>query len=90
MKDCIFLSDHDLNHLVNTKERHGKKKKRKKMRGTDEPFLRLMGIGGPAILKLLGIAPLEAEKYIFRSVVLKKKRMEPDTEAIPLPEGMGR
>ncbi len=65
-------------------------KKRKKLRGTDEPFLRLMGIGGPAVLKLLGIASEEAEKYTFRSVVLKEKRMEPDTEALPVLEGFGK
>ncbi len=71
-----------------------KKKKRtidpEKLRGTDEPFLRLMGIGGPAVLKLLGIAPGEAEDYTFRSVVLKERRLEPDTEGIPLLEGRGR
>ncbi|MCP4112823.1 MAG: DUF2887 domain-containing protein, partial [Desulfobacteraceae bacterium] len=71
-----------------------KKKKRKtdpeKLRGTDEPFLRLMGIGGPAVLKLLGIAPEEAEEYTFRSVVLKERRLEPDTEGIPVSEGLGR
>ncbi len=60
-----------------------------KLRGTDEPFLRLMGIGGPAVLKLLGIASDEAEEYTFRSVVLKERRLEPDTEAIPLLEGRG-
>ena len=58
--------------------------------GTDEPFLRLMGIGGPAILKLLGVAAEEAEEYTFRSVVLKEKRMEPDTEALPILEGQGK
>ncbi|MCP4351911.1 MAG: DUF2887 domain-containing protein [Desulfobacterales bacterium] len=71
-----------------------KKKKRtidpEKLRGTDEPFLRLMGIGGPAVLKLLGIAHEEAEEYTFRSVVLKERRLEPDTEGIPLLEGRGR
>ncbi len=74
----------------------GKKKKKKKretdmekLRGTDEPFLRLMGIGGAAVLKLLGIAPGEAEGYTFKAVVLKERRMEPDTEGIPLLEGRG-
>jgi hypothetical protein len=38
----------------------------------------------PAVLKLLGIAPDEAEEYIFRAVVLKETRLEPDTEGIPL------
>ncbi|MDM8523207.1 DUF2887 domain-containing protein [Desulfococcaceae bacterium HSG8] len=72
-----------------------KKKKKQaadpaKFRGTDEPFLRLMGIGGPAVLKLLGVSPDEAEEYTFRSVVLKERRLEPDTEGIPLLEGHGR
>ncbi len=65
-------------------------KKKVETRGTDEPFLRLMGIGGPAVLKLLGVAPEEAEEYTFRSVVLKDKRMEPDTEGLPVLEGKGR
>jgi len=65
-------------------------KKRSESRGTDESFLRLMGIGGPAVLKLLGVAHEEAEKYTFRSVVLKEKRMEPDTEALPVLEGRGK
>jgi len=65
-------------------------KKKAQTRGTDESFLRLMGIGGPAVLKLPGVAPEEAEKYTFRSVVLKDKRMEPDTEGIPILEGQGK
>jgi hypothetical protein len=71
-----------------------KRKKRtrdpSKLRGTDEPFLRLMGIGGSAVLKLLGIPPEEAEAYAFRAPVLKERRLEPDTEGIPLLEGHGR
>ncbi len=70
------------------------KKKRRidptKLRGTDEPFLRLMGIGGTAVLKLLGIAPDEAEEYTFRSVTLKERRLEPDVEGIPVLEGRGK
>ncbi|MDM8540120.1 DUF2887 domain-containing protein [Desulfococcaceae bacterium HSG9] len=65
-------------------------KKKAETRGTDEPFLRLMGIGGAAVLKLLGVAPEEAEEYTFRSVVLKDRRMEPDTEGLPVLEGRGR
>jgi hypothetical protein len=61
-----------------------------KIRRTDEPFLKLMGIGGPAVLKLLGLTSDEAEEYIFRAVVLKETRLEPDTEGIPLLEGRGR
>ena len=60
-----------------------------KRRGTDEPFLRLMGIGGSAVLKLMGVPPEEAEGYIFRAVVLKERRLEPDTEGIPMLEGRG-
>jgi hypothetical protein len=63
-------------------------KKKPAKRGTDEPFLRLMEIGGPAVLKLLGIAPDEAEKYRFRAVVLKEKRIEPDVEGFPLLEAL--
>ncbi len=66
------------------------KKKQTKRRGTDEPFLRLMGIGGPAVLRLLGIPPDEAEDYRFRSVVLKEKRMEPDVEGIPILESRSK
>jgi len=65
-------------------------KKKTKSRGTDEPFLSLMSIGGPAVLKLLGVPPEEAEEYTFRSVVLKEKRMEPDTEALPMLENRGK
>ncbi|MDM8555520.1 DUF2887 domain-containing protein [Desulfococcaceae bacterium HSG7] len=65
-------------------------KKKAKSRGTDEPFLRLMGIGDPAVLKLLGVASAEAEEYTFRAVVSKEKRMEPDTEAIPILEDQGK
>jgi len=61
-------------------------KKKPARRGTDEPFLRLMEIGGPAVLRLLGVAPDEADKYRFRAVVLKEKRIEPDIEGFPLLE----
>ncbi|MCP4493490.1 MAG: DUF2887 domain-containing protein, partial [Gammaproteobacteria bacterium] len=83
-----------MKRMKSTAKKKKKSKKRtidpEKLRGTDEPFLRLMGIGGPAVLKLLGIAPDEAEEYTFRSVVLKERRLEPDTEGIPLLEGRGR
>ncbi len=46
-----------------------------------------MRIGGPAVLKLLGIESEEAEAYAFRSVVLKERRIEPDIEGIPVLEG---
>ena len=57
------------------------------LRGTDEPFLRLMRIGGSAVLKLLGFPAEETEGYAFRSVVLKERRIEPDIEGIPAMEG---
>jgi len=68
-------------------EKKRPKRDPEKLRGTDEPFLRLMRIGGPAVLKLLGIESEEAEAYTFRSVVLKERRIEPDIEGIPVLEG---
>ncbi len=61
-----------------------------KKRGTDEAFLQLMSICGGAVLKLLGVPPDEAERYLFRAVVLKEKRVEPDVEGFPLLESEGR
>lgn len=58
-----------------------------KNRGTDEAFLQLMSVCGSAVLKLLGIAPEEAEKYRFAAEVLKEKRIEPDVVGIPVFEG---
>jgi hypothetical protein len=52
-------------------------------RGTDETFLKLMTVSGSSILKLLGVPKKQAEKYHFRAVTLKEKRIEPDVEAIP-------
>ncbi len=66
------------------------KKNTAKKRGTDEAFLQLMSICGAGILKLLGVAPEEAEKYRFRATVLKEKRVEPDVEGLPVLEGGGR
>lgn len=65
-------------------------KTKDKKRDTDEPFLRLMGIGGAAVLKLLGVDADKAERYRFRSVVMKDKRLEPDIEGVPIFEGEGR
>ncbi|MCP4605828.1 MAG: DUF2887 domain-containing protein, partial [Proteobacteria bacterium] len=65
-------------------------KQTSKKRRTDEAFLQLMSICGGAVLKLLGVPPEEAERYLFRAVVLKEKRVEPDVEGFPLLEGEGR
>jgi predicted transposase YdaD len=58
-------------------------KTKKTTRGTDETFLKLMTVSGSSILKLLGVPKKQAEKYLFRAVTLKEKRIEPDVEAIP-------
>jgi hypothetical protein len=59
-------------------------KPKKPTRGTDETFLKLMTLSGSSILKLLGVPKAKAEKYHFRAVTLKEKRMEPDVEGIPM------
>jgi len=59
-------------------------KPKKTTRGTDETFLKLMTLSGSSILKLLGVPKAKAEKYHFRAVTLKEKRMEPDVEGIPM------
>ncbi len=58
-------------------------KPKKTTRGTDETFLKLMTVSGSSVLKLLGIPKKQADKYHFRAVTLKEKRIEPDIEAIP-------
>lgn len=52
-------------------------------RGTDEAFLQLMKVSGNSVLKLLGMSKESANKYHFRAVVLKDKKLEPDVEGIP-------
>ncbi len=64
-------------------------KKTAKNRGTDEAFLQIMSVCGPAILKLLGVAHDDAEKYRFVAEVLKEKRVEPDVVGIPVLEKEG-
>jgi hypothetical protein len=59
-------------------------KPKKTTRGTDETFLKLMTLSGSSILKLLGVPKKKADKYHFRAVTLKEKRMEPDVEGIPM------
>ncbi len=58
-------------------------KESKPTRGTDETFLKLMTVSGSSILKLLGIPAKQADKYHFRAITLKEKRVQPDIEAIP-------
>ncbi len=53
-------------------------------RGTDETFMKLMTVSGSSLLKLLGVPPEQADKYQFRAVTLKEKRIAPDVEAIPV------
>ncbi len=65
-------------------------KKASKNRGTDEAFLQIMSVCGPAVMKLLGVDPEEAEKYRFAAEVLKEKRVEPDVVGIPVLESEGR
>ncbi|EDN68053.1 conserved hypothetical protein [Beggiatoa sp. PS] len=60
-----------------------KQKPKQPTRGTDETFLKLMTVSGSSVLKLLGVPKKQAEKYHFRAVTLKEKRLEPDVEAIP-------
>jgi predicted transposase YdaD len=55
---------------------------KKTTRGTDETFLKLMTMAGSSLLKLLGVPKEQAEKYQFRAVILKEKRIEPDVEGI--------
>ncbi len=58
--------------------------KKARKRGTDEAFLQLMAVSGNSLLKLLGIPSAQAEKYRFRAVVLKEKKLEPDVECFSL------
>jgi hypothetical protein len=63
-----------------------KKQSKKMKRGTDEAFFGLMRVSGTAILKLIGIDPLDAVNYSFKSIVLKEKKLEPDTVGYPVLE----
>jgi hypothetical protein len=55
-------------------------------RGTDEAFLKLMEVSGTSVLKLFGFSAEQADKYHFRAVVFKDKRVEPDVEGVPILE----
>jgi hypothetical protein len=58
-----------------------RRKKTSESRGSDDPFYKLMHIGGEAILKLLGAA--SPEDYTPKAVVLKEKKLYPDIIAEP-------
>jgi hypothetical protein len=75
---------HPTNSSYHHKIKHNRPKKipKKTTRGTDETFLKLMTITGSSLLKLLGVPKEQAEKYPFRAVILKEKRIEPDVEGI--------
>ena len=89
-KDAFICSNLDifnkklLDTLSQTKWKKASKKIIAKKRGTDEAFYGLMKVSGRAVLKLIGFDHEEAEKYFFKAVVLKEKRLEPDIEGIPI------
>ena len=79
--------DDFINHLVQyIPEKKWKKRSKKTKRGTDEAFFGLMKVTGNAVLKLVGIDPEDADHYMFKSVVLKEKKLEPDIIGFPVLE----
>lgn len=54
-------------------------------RGTDDPFYKLMHIGGEAILTLIGVK--SPKDYKPKAVVLKEKKLYPDIIAEPKTDG---
>jgi len=76
-----------ITHLVqNAPQKKWRKRFKKTKRGTDEAFFNLMKVSGAAMLKLIGIDPVDAEKYTFKSIVLKEKKLEPDIVGYPVLE----
>ena len=74
-----------LNHLIlYAPEKKWRKSSKKTKRGTDEAFFGLMKVSGAAILKLIGIDPVDADNYTFKSIVLKEKKLEPDIVGYPV------
>ncbi|MDM8535783.1 DUF2887 domain-containing protein [Desulfobacterales bacterium HSG17] len=57
-------------------------RKKSQSKGTDDPFYKLMKIGGEAVLKLIGIN--RPDNYEARAIVLKEKKLYPDIVAFPL------
>ena len=77
-----------LTHLVQfVPEKKWRKQAKKAKRGTDEAFFGLMKVSGTAMLKLIGINPVDADHYVFKSIVLKEKKLEPDIVGYPILEG---
>ncbi|WP_207687517.1 DUF2887 domain-containing protein [Desulfonema limicola] len=58
------------------------RKKQSQSKGTDDPFYKLMKIGGEAVLKLIGIN--QPDNYEARAIVLKEKKLYPDIVAVPV------
>lgn len=74
-------------HLIQyAPESKWRKKAKKSNRGTDEAFFGLMKVCGTAMLKLIGIDPVDADRYTFKSIVLKEKKLEPDIVGFPVLE----
>jgi predicted transposase YdaD len=46
-----------------------------------------MSISGSSVLKLLGMSDAQAQRYRFKAVVLKEKKLAPDIEGWPVFEG---
>ena len=67
-------------------EKNWKKKSKKLRRGTDEAFFGLIKVSGNAVLKMVGIDPVDADQYFFKSIVLKEKKLEPDIVGFPVLE----
>ncbi|KPA16825.1 hypothetical protein MHK_003011 [Candidatus Magnetomorum sp. HK-1] len=79
--------DDFINHLVQyIPEKKWRKRSKKAKRGTDEAFFGLMKVSGTAVLKLVGIDPDDADHYMFKSIVLKEKKLEPDIVGFPVLE----
>ncbi len=56
-------------------------------RGTDEAFVKLMSVSGSSILKWLGLSDAQAQRYQFKAVILKEKKLAPDIVGRPVLEG---
>jgi hypothetical protein len=79
--------DEFIKHLVqHIPEQKWRKQSKKARRGTDEAFFGLMKVSGHAVLKLIGINPDDAQHYLFKSIVLKEKKLEPDIIGYPVLE----
>ena len=76
-----------ITHLIQyAPDKKWRKQTKKAKRGTDEAFFGLMKVSGAAVLKLIGIHPDDADRYTFKSTVLKEKKLEPDIVGLPILE----